>query len=139
MRIKSSSIEPTRLGREALGMLTSSHIGSIIDTKRGVTADIKAPIKKARQSFTRLKPVWRASNLTKKTILKIFNSNVKYVMLYGSETWCLTKVNENRLQTFINKCLRYILAIWYPETISNQEQLERTEQEPVAEVIRKRK
>ena len=111
----------------------------VIDIKGGVTADIKARIGKARQSFGRLKPVWRASNLTKKTKLRIFNSNVKSVLLYGSETWCLTKVNENRLQTFINKCLRYILGIWYPERISNQELLERTAQEPVADVIRKRK
>ena len=34
---------------------------------------------------------------------------------------------------------RYILGIWYPERISNQELLDRTEQEPVADVIRKRK
>ena len=140
MRVRSSSVEPIRLGQEALEDVDSfTYLGSIIDTKGGVTADIKARIGKARQSFGRLRPVWRASNLTKKTKLRIFNSNVISVLLYGSETWCLTKVNKNRLQTFINKCLRYILGIWYPETISNQELLERTGQEPVVDVIRKRK
>ena len=140
MRLKSSSVEPIRLDQDVLEDVTSfTYLGSVMDTKGGVTSDIKARIGKARQSFGRLRSVWRAPNISKKTKLRIFNSNVKSVLLYGSETWCLTKENEKRLQTFINGCLRCILGIRYPDTIRNQELLERTEQEPVADVIRKRR
>ena len=42
MRVKSSSVEPIRLGQEALEDVDSfTYLGSIIDTKGGVTADIK--------------------------------------------------------------------------------------------------
>ena len=34
-----------------------------------------------------LKPVWRSTTLRTSTKLRLFNSNVKYILLYGSETW----------------------------------------------------
>ena len=40
-------------------------------------------------------------------------------LLYGSETWRLTKGLEQKLQGFINKSLR--LRIWWPRKISNKE------------------
>ena len=60
-------------------MMIFPYLGSMMDIRGGVTADIKARIGKARQSFDRLKPVWRASNLTKTTKLRIFKFNVKFV------------------------------------------------------------
>ena len=38
-----------------------------------------------------LRPIWRSSALTTKTKLRVFGSNVKAVLLYGSEMWRLTK------------------------------------------------
>ena len=58
-------------------------------------------------------------NISLKTKLRIFETNVKSVLLYGSETWKQTKKNENDLQVFVNKCLRQILQIRWPEKISN--------------------
>nr|KAG5692585.1 hypothetical protein BaRGS_024005 [Batillaria attramentaria] len=69
----------------------------------------------------------------------IFNSNVKSVLLYGSETWRTTKTGSHRLQTFINRCLRNILNIRYPLVITNQDLWERTRQVPIEQEIKKRK
>ena len=140
MRVKTPSTEPILLGEEALEDVESfTYLGSVIDKKGGVTADIRSRIGKARQNFGRLKPVWRSRKLTTKTKLRIFNSNIKAVLLYGSETWCLTQTNGKRLQTFVNGCLRYILNIRYPDRIRNVDLWERTGQEPVLNDIGRRR
>jgi hypothetical protein len=37
--------------------------------------------------------------------IRIFNTNAKAVLFYGSETWRETMTNVNKLQTFNNRCL----------------------------------
>ena len=91
------------------------YLGSIVSKKGGTDEDIQARIGKARQAFAMLRPICRSTALTTKTKLRIFESNVKAVLLYGSETWRLTKRLEQKLQVFINKSLGNILRIWWPK------------------------
>ena len=44
----------------------------------------------AFQAITRLNRVWKA-NLTRKTKIRLFQSTVTPILMYGSETWTLTK------------------------------------------------
>nr|KAG5702156.1 hypothetical protein BaRGS_010422 [Batillaria attramentaria] len=53
--------------------------------------------------------------------LRIFNSSVKSVLLYGCETWRTTKTVQQKIQTFFNTCLRHIFNIRWPEKIRNKE------------------
>lgn len=48
-------------------------------------------------------------SLTTRTKVRVFGSNVKIVLLYGAETWRLTKELNQKMQVFFNKCLRIIL------------------------------
>ena len=50
--------------------------------------------------------------LTTKIKLRVFGSNAKAVLLYGSETWRLTRELKQKQQVVINKSLRSILWIW---------------------------
>ena len=68
-----------------------TYLGSILSKKGGTDEDIQARIGKARQAFAMLKPTWRSTVLTTGTKLRIFGSNVKVVLLYGSETRRLTE------------------------------------------------
>ena len=70
--------------------------------------------------------------------LRVFESNVKAVLLYGSETWKLTKGVKQKLQVFINKRLRNILRIWWPRRIRYEELLTQTGQQLVEQQIRQR-
>jgi hypothetical protein len=74
-----------------------------------------------------------------KTKLKIFNSNVKAVLLYGCETWKVTNSITQKLQSFINHCLRRILNVRWPEVISNIMLWETTGEKPIELQIKKRK
>ena len=86
-----------------------------------------------------LSKIWKSNSLSRKTKLRIFNSNVKSVLLYGSESWSLTQKLENKVQVFVNTSLRRILRIRWPETISNLELWRQTDQTPIISQIKKRK
>ena len=64
---------------------------------------------------------------------------MKSVLLYGSETWREAVTSKKCIQTFVNKCLRNILNIRWPNTISNKELWRRTQQQPISQTIRSRK
>ncbi|VDO56751.1 unnamed protein product [Schistosoma margrebowiei] len=61
------------------------------------------------------------------------------VLLYGAETWRTTTTTIKKVQVFINSCLRKILNIDWPDTISSSLLWERTNQLPAEEEIRKRR
>ena len=93
----------------------------------------------ARTAFAILRPVWRSKVISRKTKLRIFNANVKSILLYGSATWRATKEISRKLQSFVNRCLRSIRGFHWPEVIRNEEMWERAEQERIHTQIRRRK
>ncbi len=101
--------------------------------------DIQQRINKARGAFSRLKNVWRASNINLHLKIKLFNSCVKSILLYGCETWFVTNKTTQKLQAFVNRCLRNILGIWWPRIISNQELWEKTGLSDINVEIKRRK
>jgi hypothetical protein len=54
-------------------------------------------------------------------------------------TWREITTNTNKLQTFINRCLRQILNIRWPNKITNENLLDKTKQIQVEIDIKKRK
>ena len=64
---------------------------------------------------------------------------MKSVLLFGYETWLVTKEIQRKIQPFVNRCLRYILRIWCPKIISNKDLWKVTGQEDINVEIRKRK
>jgi hypothetical protein len=59
--------------------------------------------------------------------------------VYGCETWLITTEIRRKIQTFVNRYLRYILRIWWPRSISSKDLWKATGQEDVNLEIRKRK
>lgn len=112
-----------------------TYLGSIVDQKGGTEEDIKARIGKARIAFMQLGNIWKARGITTRTKIRLFNSNIKAVLLYGSATWKMTLSTTNRIQTFTNSCLRCILQIRWPDKISNTDLWQRTSQAPIEEEI----
>jgi len=46
---------------------------------------------KARMAFVLFSPLRRSKEISLRTKLGIFNTNVKSVLMYGAETWIVTK------------------------------------------------
>lgn len=140
LRINATNANQVTLGSEHLKEVESfTYLGSNVDNSGGTDADVRVRIGKARGAFNQLKNIWRASNLSLKSKIRIFNTTVKPVLLYGAETWRTTVVIIRRIQTFINFCLRGILRIRYPDVISNQELWDRTSQQPIEQEILQRR
>jgi len=68
-----------------------TYLGSIVRTDGGTEEDVKSRLGKARVAFHMLDNLWKSKVISRHTKLKISNSNVKSVLLYGSETWRTTK------------------------------------------------
>ncbi|VDO66079.1 unnamed protein product [Schistosoma margrebowiei] len=134
LKFKAENSNPITLDGETLEDVESFiYLGSIIDEQGGSDADVKARIGKARVSFLQLWIIWNSKQLSTNIKMKIFNTNVKAVLLYGAETWRTTTTTIKKIQVFINSCLRNIL------NISNSLLWERTNQLPAEEEIRKRR
>jgi hypothetical protein len=91
-----------------------------------------------KRGFFMLKNVWASKQISIKTKICIFNSNVMSV-LYGCETWQTTKTMLLKIQTFFNICLMHIYTIRWPYKIRNEDLWERAGQEPMAKQILRRK
>ncbi|CAH8665722.1 unnamed protein product, partial [Schistosoma curassoni] len=140
LKFKAENSNPITLDGETLEDVESfTYLGSIIDEQGGSDADVKARIGKARVAFLQLKNIWNSKQLSTNIKVRIFNTNVKAVLLYGAETWRTTTTTIKKVQVFINSCLRKILNIYWPDTISNSLLWERTNQLPAEEEIRKRR
>ncbi|VDP30550.1 unnamed protein product [Schistosoma margrebowiei] len=140
LKFKAENSNPITLGRKILENVESfTYLGSIIDEQGGSDADVKARIGKARTAFLQLKNIWNSKQLSTNIKVRIFNTNVKAVLLYGAETWRTTTTAIRKVQVFMNSCLRKILNIHWPDTISNSLLWKRTNQLPAEEEIRKRR
>ena len=115
------------------------YLGSNFNKEGGVEEDVKRRIQKAQQAFVGLGKIWPNASIVERTKLKIINSNVKSVPLYGLETWRLNKSTVRKLQSFHNRCLRRILNVHWPDTISNKDLYDRARQQPLEIELKKRK
>nr|KAG5709545.1 hypothetical protein BaRGS_001595 [Batillaria attramentaria] len=140
MKINTTANTPVTVGGEPIREVESFvYLGSVVDGQGGTDRDVTARIGKARAAMVMLKNIWASKVVSIRTKLRIFNSNVKSVLLYGCETWRTTKTMQQKIQTFLNTCLRRIFNIRWPEKIRNEELWERAGQEPVAKQILRRK
>jgi hypothetical protein len=88
-----------------------TYLGSNVSEDGGAVKDLNIRIQKARGAFSRLQKIWQSTHIHKSTQIKIFNSCVKSELLYGCETWLVSIEIQRKLQSFINRCLRYICRI----------------------------
>ena len=97
------------------------YLGSVLDKLGGTETDIERRLALARIAFTRLQNIWRSARFSQKTTLRILNSNVLSVFLYGAELWIVTTTDLNKLDLFHRTCLRRVLKIFWPNHLSNEE------------------
>jgi len=86
--------------------------------KSNTSAKINDRIALANRSYFGLVNVLKAKNINRKYKVIIYKALIKPVLIYGAETWVLSKGDELRLGVFERKILRRIYgpicegAIW---------------------------
>ncbi|XP_047984805.1 uncharacterized protein LOC125225240 [Leguminivora glycinivorella] len=140
MRVQSACKEPLLLKNDRLESVSKFvYLGSTLSCQGGADDDVESRIKKAKAAFAQLKPVWDSNVLTRRVKISLFESIVKTVLLFGCETWRVTKGLTHKLQVFVNKSLRSILRIFWPKTIRNENLWSMCRQPPIAQEVAQRK
>lgn len=84
MRIKTLATIPVSIDGKLIKEVDSfTYLGNIIDKQGGTYSNVTARVGKARAVFIILKNIWASREIITTTKLRIFNSNVKSVLLYG--------------------------------------------------------
>ncbi|MCP4267312.1 MAG: hypothetical protein GY777_17355, partial [Candidatus Brocadiaceae bacterium] len=103
------------------------YLGSNVASNASLDKEINSRIGKASGTFARLTArVWDNQKLSIRTKANVYRSCVCSTLLYGSETWTLSSVQEKKINTFHLRCLRRILGITWQQKITNEEVLRRT-------------
>lgn len=84
------------------------YLGSIISSDNSINEEIKARISSATKCYATITNVLGSKELSWKTKICIYQTIIRPVVTYGSETWVLTKRQEIMLNTFERKILRRI-------------------------------
>jgi len=101
--------------------------------------EIRNRISKAAGAFNKLNNFWKNKHIKQNTKLNIYRSNVLSVLLYGAETWMMTRESERRLASFHTKCLRCLLNIRWNDFITNTEVREKANAEDVLTAIKRKR
>ena len=138
MRIKNENVNGVSLMSEPIKEVSEfTYLGSVLSKTGGTEEDVKLKLGRVRVAFRMMDKVWTSNVYSRRTKLRLFNSNAKQLLLYGSETWRSTKALTNKIQVFINRSLRILGIRWYNK-MSNVELWKATDQES-AEVLLKRR
>ena len=66
----------------------------------------------------KLKQIWK-STINRKLKIRIFRATIETILLYGSETWTITKKFENKIDGCYTRLIRMILNISWRDKIPN--------------------
>nr|XP_061787952.1 uncharacterized protein LOC133577874 [Nerophis lumbriciformis]XP_061787953.1 uncharacterized protein LOC133577874 [Nerophis lumbriciformis] len=119
---------------------TFRYLGSTVTN----TGDLKREVDRRRalaasvmQSLWR--PLWRHRHISRDTKLRVYNSSVISVLLYGSETWPLNNILAARLDGFDSRALRRIEGITWSQHVTNKTLRELTQQLPASRLAAMRR
>jgi len=117
-------------GLEVKDVNSFIYLSAIVHGAGGSHEDISHRLSIARRAYATLNPFGRFRTYSKHTKLRIFKSCVISILLYGTGMWRVTSTDMECLDVFHRKCLRRILGIFWPYTISNHELYERAREGP---------
>jgi hypothetical protein len=124
------------IGTEKVEAVTDfTYLGSVISQDCTSTRDVNRRIGIASSTMGRLRKIWSSKRLSLKTKLRLYNSLVISVIMYGASAWTLTSALSKRLDAFDTRSLRRILGLTWRDKVTNEETRARTSQQPLTLLI----
>jgi hypothetical protein len=97
-----------------------TYLGSVLSKDNGAWKDITTRLSKARAAFAKLQPIWKSNKYSLRSKIHLYNSNVKSVLLHGSECCRIIESDIKKIEVFHNSCLREINRISWPNKIRSK-------------------
>ena len=88
-----------------------TNLGCSIAKDSDVRNEIGIRIGKACAVVRSMSKVWNSSNISLKTKIKLYDSIITAILLYGRESWKGLKEIEERIRRFESGCLRKIMNV----------------------------
>ena len=126
-------------GEEVDDIEEFTYLGAIVDKEGGGSKDIMHRLQKARGAFQRLRRVRAARGIGKRTKIRLFKPLVWPVLLYGCETWQITKHDERKLNSFQCQCLRRLLRTRWQQRMTTKRVAELAEINDISCEVRRRR
>ena len=93
------------------------YLGSWVDSSQ---KDINTRIGKAWSALSKMNTIWK-SPMNKNLKIQLFRSTVETVLLYGSNTWTLTKALTRKLDGTYTRLLRACQNVSWRQHLTNKE------------------
>jgi hypothetical protein len=117
-----------------------TYLGSSVAANGAINHELSTRIAKAAGAMRKLQQrLWHRRSISLKTKLRMYNTLVLSVLLYGCETWQLRTQDSKRIDVFDNQCLRSILGIRWFHHITNEAVRCRTQQHPASVLAAQRR
>ena len=103
------NLSPIILGDETFFpiVVEFNYLGSILSRNCSDESDVTKRITKASNAFGALrKPIFTCKYITWESKKRVYEGIILPILLYGSETWSLTKKLYNKLRVFHHQCVR---------------------------------
>ena len=128
-------------GNQIEDVQSFKYLASMVNPAGESSEEIQSRISSAWSVFLQLrKYLWKRSELSLRTKLRVYEAMVLSVLLYGCEKWSLKAAEALSLNIFNHKCLRYILGIRLSDRISNEEVRRRCGDRPlVSDIVKHRR
>ena len=98
MFVNAPTASPITISGEALECIEDFiYLGSLISDDSGAQARLNI----ARGAYSRLRKILRSKQYSLKNKIRLYDSKVKAVLLYGSECWRITK-GDMRIETLMS-------------------------------------
>ncbi len=120
------------------------YLGSTLTENNSLDAELNTRIGRASTTFGRLQSrVWNFEHFERSFSLKVkvrvYESSVLSVLLYGSKTWLTYRREEHKLNAFHFRCLRQILGLSWQDRVPNTTMLKLTNSSDMYTAIRRRR
>lgn len=109
------------IGQDKLNQVENyTHLGVNVGSDNMQEVEINNRIAKYNSNVGMMYPLLRDANIPTKCKVTIYQSILKPILLYGSETWSLTKKTESKLQAAEMRVLRLIKNVTRRDKIRNE-------------------
>jgi hypothetical protein len=133
-------------GKEIETVHEFKYLGRMITSSDCDWSAVNYNLKKARAAWGRLAKILSSEKAEAKAMATIYRAVIQAVLLYGAESWAMTNTMVKRLQSFHNRCARYITGQHIRQNADEtwtcpptKEVLERAGLLPIQEYVTKRR
>ena len=111
------------------------YLGSMMASS---ASDLKRRKSLAWTAFWKLQRLWRNPNLPISTKVRLFDTTCVTILLYGCESWVISKAMEDKINAFGTSCYRIMLNIKRIDRVTNVSIYNLTKTTPLVERARAR-